>query len=258
MKLVSMRISHTRLGPRRNSFRYTVGYILASLADLKSGNRSWFFAMDRPALFALRKADYGDSVAPLGETARRIFDECLGAGNYAAIVLLTLPRVFGYAFNPVSFWFCVDRSDRLLAVLAEVNNTFGERHFYLCTQGDGLGIERHRPIEVKKEFFVSPFFDLRGQYRFQFTYSRESIAIRIDYADNDQTILSVSMTGRPRPLSDAALLRSFLLAPWQGLKVIALIHWQALRLQLKGIGRYPKPPAAKHPVLLRRVTGTGS
>jgi DUF1365 family protein len=246
MQIVSMRIYHARSRPRRNSFAYRVFGVAVSTEDLRRGRKCTLFSIDEPNLFTLRTRDYADGKTDPAQWVRN----ALGGFHISAadgrIVLLTLPRILGYAFNPVSFWFCFDRDERLHAVLAEVNNTFGERHFYLCRHPDQRAIRRGDRLAVRKVFHVSPFLDIAGEYRFAFDYCSDRIAVGIDLIDEQGLLLATSMRGAPMPLSSLGLLGCLASLPLQVFKVIGLIHWQALKLTLGRLPyrRKPAPPAA--------------
>ena len=195
-------------------------------------------------MFNLKSQDYGDGSSSVGHWIRNLFQRA-GFEPNGEIVLLTLPHLFGYAFNPVSFWFCFDRRQRLRAVLAEVNNTFGERHFYLCAREDRLPIDGGETLETAKEFRVSPFIEVKGTYRFQFRYEDDLIFVAINLADESGPLLVTRIVGRPRPMTDAALLASALKSPFQAFKVIALIHYQAAKLYAKRVRYFRK---ARQPV----------
>jgi DUF1365 family protein len=153
-------------------------------------------------------------------------------------LLLTHCRIFGYVFNPVSFFYCYDRDDRLSAVVAEVNNTFGERHPYVLeVQGD------ETVWREKKVFHVSPFFRPdEGTYRWELPPPDETMDLRVDLTRAGSTVLSTALTLRRQPLTDRTLLRSLVRYPFMTLQVISAIHWQALRLWSKGIPVWTKPP----------------
>jgi DUF1365 family protein len=164
------------------------------------------------------------------------------------IVFVTIPRILGFAFNPVSFWLCFDRAGALRAVVAEVNNTFGERHFYICRHGDHRPIAPVDQIAAEKVFYVSPFLKVEGRYVFTFCYDAEAFGARIDLHDAQGLILATSMAGRRRPLTSARLALAFLANPMVMLKVLGLIHYQALKLWAKGVAVVRKPPAPRESV----------
>ncbi len=236
---------HARHGGPGNSFRYGIDYVLIEDAEAPvTGPR--LFSRNAGNLASVRDRDHGG--AP-GEGRGPVWvREALAAEGVAVpglrIGLLTQPRLLGHVFNPVSFWLCRDGEGALRAVLAEVTNTFGDRHSYLCVRD---GLEPIRPgdeIVARKVFHVSPFQDVAGEYRFRFDIGARRIRIRIDYRAGTGGVLA-TLTGRRAPLSDAGLLGALLRRPLGSRRVLALIHWQALKLFVKG-ARYrkrPQPPA---------------
>jgi len=156
------------------------------------------------------------------------------------IWLQTYPRVLGYVFKPVSFWYAHRRDGSLAAVLAEVNNTFGERHCYLLT-GEQLGFGRE--LVADKVFHVSPFCEVRGRYRFRFMRTPERVVARIEHDDEAGPLLLTSVSGRLQALSAASVRRALLAMPLMSLGVTARIHWQAWRLWRKHVPFIRKPPA---------------
>jgi len=160
--------------------------------------------------------------------------------DYAAeeISLVTMPRMLGYGFNPVSFWLC-SQGGALNSVLCEVNNTFGERHFYFVKAADGKPLHEE---PSPKTFHVSPFLPVTGSYRFQFKISPEHLRIDINYfGSNQELTLATWLEGRITPLAEVSffsLLRNY---GWFSLMVILRIHFQALKLFFKGARFYSKP-----------------
>lgn len=248
MQLVPMQIAHARTRPRRNAFRYPACYLALPVRSIAERKGSTLFSVDRANLFSLRTSDYGDRRTPPAQWIGEVLATFLLSEADGDITLLTLPRILGYAFNPVSFWFCFDRDGRLRVVLAEVNNTFGERHCYLCCHDDHRPIARDDELSVRKVFHVSPFMEVKGTYRFRFDCAADKITVRIDVHDAEGLILSTAMSGRPQPLTDRRLLKVFIGYPLQMLKVIALIHYQAAVLYLKGIRNYRKPAPPLAPI----------
>jgi uncharacterized protein len=241
MQLIPTLVSHARVRPRRNAFRYGLCYFAIPLRDWSPGTRARFFSIDRFNLFSLRSGDYGDGRPAPAEWVAGILDaHCLTEAD-GEIVLVTLPRLLGYAFNPVSFWFCFDRAHGLRAVLAEVNNTFGERHCYLCCRDDHAPITKDARLSLRKIFHVSPFLEVKGTYRFGFEFNTERVGIQIDLLDEDGLCLATAMNGRPKAMTAGGLLKTALSYPLQTLQVVALIHYQAAKLFLKGVRNHRKP-----------------
>ena len=241
MQLVPTLVAHARTRPKKNAFRYGLCYFAIPLGEWTAGTRNALFSVDRANLFSVRSRDYGDGKTPPAQWIRKILaDENFPEAD-GEIVLLTLPRLLGFAFNPVSFWFCFDCGNSLRVVLAEVRNTFGERHCYLCFREDRAPITKDTRVTAKKMFHVSPFMEVKGSYRFRFQFDAARIAVSIDLLDEEGVILATSMIGSPKAPSAAALVGAALSYPLQTFKVVWLIHYQALRLFLKGVKNYRKP-----------------
>lgn len=231
-------VVHTRLQPQRHHFRYPAFFLCFPLSR-KAELRSRLFSLDRFNLFSFHEADHGDgkdgAAWVRGILAR--FDVAAGG----EIWLQTMPRMLGFVFNPVSFWYCEDGSGLLRAVVCEVNNTFGERHCYLLTAPDGSAIVADTDLRARKIFHVSPFFDVEGEYRFHFQLHPARRTVRIDYRVKDAATLMTALTGEARPLSDGTLLGTVARLGWSTLLVVLRIHWQALRLWIKGARFHKKP-----------------
>lgn len=241
MQLVPAIIAHARTRPRRNAFRYGACYFAIPLSQWRRGRSAALLSIDANNVFSLRSADYGDGRTPPSQWIRDILSSRDFQDADGEVVLLTLPRLFGYAFNPVSFWFCLDRQGRLRAVLAEVNNTFGERHCYMCFHDDHRAIEADAWLEMRKVFHVSPFLETKGCYRFRFAFEPDRIGVVVNLYDDEEIILATSMSGPRQALTTASLLRALLVYPLQTLKVVALIHYQAVKLYLTGVEHHAKP-----------------
>ncbi|MGH8493618.1 MAG: DUF1365 domain-containing protein [Moraxellaceae bacterium] len=237
------KINHARLLPKAHTFSYPAFFIRFPIAR-KTQLQSRLFSLNRFNLFSYHDVDHGDGGD--GETWVRQLLAKEGVNNSDGdIYLLCLPRMLGFVFNPVSFWFCHDAQGGLRSVICEVNNTFGERHCYLLQAPEGFCITADSPLQARKVFHVSPFFPVSGEYRFQFRYEDECSDARIHYQENGQLLLTTTLLGKAQPLDDRHLLRLFLSLGWSTLLVVLRIHWQALRLWLKGITfhRKPAPPA---------------
>lgn len=192
-------------------------------------------------LFAFHDADHGDGLPPVAWIDDLLAREGITDAD-GALWLDTFPRVLGYAFKPVSFWFCERRDGALRAVVCEVNNTFGERHCYLLAHRDGRPIASGETLAAAKVFHVSPFCAVEGAYRFRFLTVGDRTVARIEHATADGALITASLSGRLVPATDRALAGAFLRHPLFSFGVIARIHWQALRLWIKRTPFFRKPP----------------
>lgn len=244
-------VRHKRLRPARNAFSYPAFFLRMPLRSLQRSPWPWrWLKKNRPALFALHDADHGD-----GRPLLDWIDALLArAGIHDAegeIWLHTFPRLFGFVFNPVSFWICERRDGSVRAIVCEVNNTFGERHCYVLAHAGGAPLSWGEPLTAAKVFHVSPFCRVEGQYRFRFMLARRGGAERfiacIDHDDATGPVLETSIEGRLTPLTDAALLRAFVRQPVFTFGVVARIHWQAAKLAWRRVPFVSKParPAAE-------------
>jgi len=250
IEFISATVMHARLRPKRNRFRYRVPYLSIPARELRGATRRGLLSINGTNLFSVRAADYGESGGDAPAWIAGILARFKMSAADGEIVLVTIPRVLGLAFNPVSFWLCFDRGGGLRAVVAEVNNTFGERHFYLCHHDDERPITAQDQVTRAKAFYVSPFIEVAGEYRFAFSWGRETMGVGIDLADAQGVILTTSVAGRREPLSSVRLARSFVANPLLMFKVLGLIHYQAARLFLKGVAVVRK--TASPPELVSR------
>jgi DUF1365 family protein len=242
-KLYVGRVMHHRLRPAANRFVYPVFFLSIPLSRVEALENRWC-SVNRWNLVSFRFADHGacDGSHPLAWIRALLAREGLAAAD-GEVWLQTFPRVLGYVFNPVSFWFCHDRDARLRAVLAEVSNTFGERHSYLLAHPDGRPIRPEETLAARKRFHVSPFFPVAGDYRFRFVRREQRALVRIDYHDGAGDLLHTSVSGEAVPYSAGALASAFLSHPWMTAMVIARIHWQAAKLWAKRVPFFSKPAA---------------
>jgi len=233
---------HGRRGAVANAFRYGVDYVcLDPEAEDVRGPR--LFSRNRRNLTALWDRDHGGAPGR-GEGAvwvRRVLAaHGLAEATAGRLLLLAQPRVLGHVFNPVSFWLAHDRAGALRAVIAEVSNTYGDRHSYLCHRGDLGPIGRSDVLAAQKIFHVSPFQPVTGGYTFRFDIRADRVGVWIDYR-SETGGLYATLTGRRRPLTDPGILGACLRRPFGSRRVLTLIHWQALRLWWKGAGFRPRP-----------------
>jgi len=234
-------VMHRRLRPRIHHFRYRAFWLLVDLDELPLLSRALrLFSYNRANIFSLHDADHGDgTAAPLRAQAERRLHEAGLDINGGPIRLLCMPRTLGYCFNPISVYFCHHADGSLAALIYQVHNTFGERHSYVIAVKQEAGSIRQR---CRKRFYVSPFMDMNMRYEFRVAVPDKKIAVGIRLGDKDGPMLNAALAGAREELTDRALLRVGLSIPAVTIKVMAAIHWEALRLWLKGIGLRRKPP----------------
>jgi DUF1365 family protein len=234
-------VMHRRLRPAAHAFSYPVFFVRLPLHRLASAENA-IFAVDLGNLMSFHQRDHGprDGSALLPWIQRLL--RARGLPDDGEVVLQAFPRVLGYVFNPVSFWFCHDSRGALIALLAEVNSTFGERHHYLLHNPDGKPLVDGQVLVADKALHVSPFCKVEGFYRFRLALDGPMQRVGIDYADASGTLLLTAISGRPRAWSVAALLGALLRMPLLTAGVTARIHWQAWRLWLKKVPFHGKRP----------------
>lgn len=248
-------VRHARLRPAIHAFAYPTYFLMLPMRSLRR-DAAPALARNRFGLVAFHDADHGDG---RGDALAWLDELLAGEGVNDArgeVWLQTYPRVLGYVFKPVSFWYAHRDDGSLAAIVVEVNNTFGERHCYLL-RGDGLAWGRE--LTAAKVFHVSPFCAIEGRYRFRFLRRAhpaagalrrhpeaiEQLIARIDHDDRDGPLLQTSVSGTLRPLTAASVRRAFWGMPLMSFGVIARIHWQALRLWLKRVPFFTKPLAPR-------------
>jgi DUF1365 family protein len=235
---------HGRKGPVKNAFRYSVDYVLL---DPDRANAPRFFGRNRAGLMSVHDADHGG--APGAGTGAHWAREVLAAHHLPTdrVLLLAQPRLLGHVFNPVAFWLAYDHVGHLRAVIAEVTNTYGDRHSYLCHRPDRAPITREDTITAQKIFHVSPFQPVEGRYDFRFDIRPDRIGIWIDYTSATGGLFT-NLIGPRVPLSNAGILASAFRRPFGSRRVLALIHWQALKLWLKKVRFHSRPLPPKEDV----------
>ncbi len=238
-EIICANVMHGRLFPKRNNFTYGIYYLSLPLSQLNETALAYnkfgalsFHDKDHGACDGSSLQNWAKSLL-----ARYKLDQADGE-----IVLVCMPRVLGYVFNPVSFWLCYNQDHSLRAVICEVHNTFGERHSYICAHEDQRPILKNDVLEGQKLFHVSPFLAREGKYHFRFDVFSRNFAAWIDYYDHEgKKQLVTSLIGAKIVLNKDNLSHVFWRYPLVTIKAITLIHWQALKLISKGI-KYIKRP----------------
>lgn len=237
IKLLIGKIMHKRFLPRTNQFNYHSIYIGFSLAE-KLQLKKKLFSVNKPNIYSFYDCDHGRKESNCESWIKEILRQ-QKIDNVAEIFLVTHPRIFFYVFNPVSFWLCFDKEKNLIAVLSEVNNTFGQRHSYLIFNQNQAPIHSDQWFESDKAFHVSPFFSLNGIYKFRFDVSENKFNFYINYFVDNKLQLCTYLKCETKEFSDWNLLIYFLKIPFATFKTIVLIHFQALKLFFKKIKFYP-------------------
>jgi DUF1365 family protein len=242
-------VVHQRTRPVKHRLQYRISTLLLDLDELPAlGRRLRLFAYNRPGVVSFHERDHG-----AGErTGLRAWVEAQmrAAGmtpDGGPIRLLAMPRVLGHVFNPLSVFFCHRRDGVLIAVLYEVNNTFGQRHSYLFpVTTDG------RPLVqgCDKAFYVSPFLPMDMRYRFNLVPPDAGVSVGVFGDDAEGLLIAATLVGQRRTLTDAALLATVLRMQLLSAKVVAGIHWEALKLWRKGLRLVHRPPPPPHPVTI--------
>ncbi len=248
------RVAHRRKVPFQHKLRYRTYSLLVDLDELDTiTGRTRLLSRNRWNLFSIHDRDHGArDGTPMrswieGQLATAGID--IGGGR---VEVLLFPRILGYTFNPLTIWFCYDAADSLRAVLYEIHNTFGQSHSHLVPI-DGAAPHRH---DFAKNLHVSPFFDQEGRYSFTLRPPGDRFSVSIDYATSDEDLLTATMVGGRRALGDGSLARAFFTHPLLTMKVIGGIHWQALRLLVKGARYRPVPDEPEQQVTVESTLVT--
>ena len=233
---------HGREGNLENAFKYKVGFVLLDLDNIMESPA--LFSRTSGKFFGVLDSDYGGHPGA-GRSSQWVREVVADHGlkGVEKILLLAQPRVFGHIFNPVSFWLCYKKNDSLLAVISEVTNTFGDRHWYISYNNDQSEILPKHRLKAKKIFHVSPFQPIDGQYEFRFDIKKDKIGIWIDLNYRNGGI-KTNLIGSRSKLTNLEIVKSIISRPLGSRRVLGLIHWQALKLWFKG-ARYrtrPEPP----------------
>lgn len=239
-------VMHRRRFPVDYRFSYVVFSLLVDIDQVdKVAARCRLFSYNRFNLFSFHSRDHGPRN---GGSLRAWAEDLLNQAGITVtdpdIHLMCFPRVLGYTFNPLSLWFVYDDNRQPVAILCEVHNTFGEAHTYILH-------EQGRPLkwpvtgQHAKHFHVSPFIDMTARYHFRIACPDNELKLVIREYQHDRLLLAAVQTGRRQPLTDRSLIRLALTIPLMTFKVMAMIHWQALKLWIKQVPFHRKPTLPK-------------
>ncbi|MBX7199931.1 MAG: DUF1365 domain-containing protein [Rhodospirillaceae bacterium] len=232
-------VMHRRFSPRPHRFRYRGFWLLVDVDRLPE-MRLATLSHNRFNLFSLLDRDHGDgSDRPLGDQTRTHLAAHGIDLSSGSITLLCMPRTLGYSFNPLSIYFCRYADGRPAALIYEVHNTFGERHSYVLPAA-----QERTHHSCDKRFYVSPFLEMDLMYDFTVAFPEERLAISIQVRQREAPVMSACVAAKRRSLTDGWLLICFFLMPVITLKVVAAIHWEALRLWYKGFRLVPRSTAS--------------
>jgi DUF1365 family protein len=241
--LYSGHVVHERARPKRHRLSYRVFMLLLDLDEIDALDRSLKrFSRGRWNLTGFHDQDHLDGAE--GALKDAVLAKLRSRGLDAQRVsVLAMPRILGKGFNPLSVFFCHDAEDRLVATVHAVRNTFGQRHDYVLPVRRTVGgwIEQG----AGKAFYVSPFLPMDLRYAFEIAPPAESVHVGVDVLDEDGLVLAATFSGERRELTDRALWEALLSHPWQVAGILAAIHWEALKILLKGFRYFPQDPATR-------------
>ena len=242
-------VIHKRFKPKEHFFRYKVFSLFLDLSEIKLIEKKIsFFSYNKFNLISFFDKDHGSrNGSSLSEWVKKNLKRSGLNTKDIKIKLLCYPRILGYVFNPLSIFFVYNSKSSLIAILYEVKNTFGEQHTYVFrTNSSGKKIQNN----CEKKFYVSPFMDLSSKYYFKILVSKSKLSVVIDQRDNEGKLLYASQDGIRRELSSRNLILSYMKHPLMTFKIISAIHFEALRLWLKGIKLIKKEKKIKNNITI--------
>lgn len=238
---------HKRNQVKKHVFKYPIFYLLMDLDLFQSGRSgSRVLSFDRKNLLSVWQKDYGEN------SSKGLKDQLIEAGkqlssqsNISKIYMLTMPRVLGFAFNPITVFYCLNDDQELEAIFYEVHNTFGEKIIYGCAVSFNEKTKKISLHSADKHLHVSPFFEVEGAYKFHQKITSETLVLAIQYHLNGAKKLTANLTGKKEKLTTRNLIKALIRIPFVTLKTVAAIHYEAMILWIKGVPFYRKPKAPK-------------
>lgn len=250
--LIKANVMHLRLRPVWHRFVYPVFMLRINLNEAYAAHvpfKNYLLGLNQWRPLSIYFKDYGPRDGSNLITWLQSILHSESIKDIQEIELQTFPRVFGYAFNPISLWYCYDPKNDLKAILAEVNNTFGEHHFYLLRAENHQVINADTVLVSQKKMHVSPFCEVKGHYQFNFKESANRLSVKIDYSDGisssdpGSTLIRTAIVGQKRALTTANLLAALVAQPFLTFGVFFRIHWQAFILWRKRVPFFRQAPA---------------
>ena len=237
-------VYHRRTRPKQHVLRYSVFTLLLDLSERKLLAKNLkLFSYNRFNIFSFFDKDFGENAAEdLPAYVERKLVEANITSVPSRVLLSCYPRIFGWVFNPLSLFYCLDAQGHCFAVIHEVHNTFGERHAYVLPVTNTSGSQEWIEQRVEKELFVSPFAHMSMSYQFRLNFPEEKQVIVIRASDDESVVITASYTAKRKTLTAKQLLRQLVKFPFQTFKVVLGIHWEALRLFLKGVPWFKHQP----------------
>ncbi len=231
-KIYTGKVIHRRFKPKEHYFKYSVFSLLIDLDELEDIQKEIsIFSYNKFNIISFFDKDHGERDSSSLKNWVYSNLKTLGIEEEVKIKLLCYPRIFGYVFNPLSIFFVYDKNSKLIAILYEVKNTFGEQHTYVFKTNDETVIQNN----CKKQFYVSPFIEMNCEYSFKILKPEEQLSVVINQSDEEGKLLFASQDGTARELNNKNLIISFLSHPLMSFKVIAAIHYEAFKLWIKRI-----------------------
>lgn len=238
-------VRHRRLQPVPHDFNYRMFMMYLDLDELPNLFRGrWLWSDRRAALARFRREDHmGPADVPLDQAVRDLVEQRTGQAPGGPVRLLTHLRYFGHVFNPVSFYYCFDKDDTFVeTIVAEVNNTpWGEQHCYVLPQSDNHGAGAHSRFFPKKVMHVSPFMEMDVDYDWRFNQPGDGLNVHMENAREGRKVFDATLVLQRQEINSRSLAGVLLNFPLMTVKVVAAIHWQALKLWLKSVPVHDHP-----------------